>query len=84
MPPRSLPRHDEWPNLHNLDTTDDKLARAAVEIKRTADGKTCGDCTHFRQTYCDKHASSLTGHNLAVLFPTAIACTAFSAAEVRT
>lgn len=64
---------DEWPNLSEIDGFAGKLAGAAAEIKRDAEGRTCGGCRNLHNTWCTKQ-QNIDGYNLTVLYPGAVAC----------
>lgn len=73
MCPSKRLNQDEWPNLSEIESITGKLASAAAEIRREADGRVCGDCKHLRQSWCSVK-QNIDGNNLAVLYPHAVAC----------
>jgi hypothetical protein len=64
---------DEWPNLSELESINDKLAKVTAEIKHEADGRVCGSCKHMRARWCSTKRN-VDGNDLAVFYPHAIAC----------
>lgn len=56
-----------------------RLAKTVERIKDAAKGRVCSECKHVRDGWCATQRN-YNGDNLAVLYPTAVACRNFEAA----
>lgn len=59
-----------------------QLREAAASIKADANGKTCGECKHYRESWCADQ-KSISGMPITILYPTAVACKEFSAPYIK-
>jgi hypothetical protein len=58
------------------DGLNQRLFELATKIRTAANGRTCSGCKHHRDGWCATQ-QNYHGDNLAVLYPSAIACSKY-------